>query len=114
MRPRSIALLVLLALALRLGTGPHPCHAMAAMAATAASGAHAACHQQSHPKAPAPGDEDCCKNGDPLCASSCQTAAVLQVALPAPVPLAFQEQIFASEHGAALPVVFPIDHVPLA
>ena len=114
MRPRSIALFVLLALALRLGTGPHPCHAMAAMAATAAPAAHAACHQQSHPKAPTSGDEDCCKNGDPLCASSCQTAAVLQVALRAPVSQAFQEQVFALEHRAAPPVVFPIDHVPLA
>jgi hypothetical protein len=110
MRLRSIALLLLLALALRLGAGPHPCHAMAAPAAPA----HASCHQPSPPKAPTPGEEDCCKNGDPLCASSCQTAAVLQAALATPGAAPFQEQVSAPEHRATPPVVFPIDHVPLA
>jgi hypothetical protein len=107
MRLRSTALLLLLALALRLGAGPHPCHAMAAPAA------HASCHQESHPKAPLPGDEDCCKHGD-ACEHACQTAAVLQVALPAPGLLAFQERVPAPEHRPAPPVAFPIDHVPLA
>jgi len=110
MRPRSIALLLLLTLALRLGAGPHPCHAMAAPAAPAE---HASCHQESHPKAPAPGDEDCCKHGESLCEHACQTAAVLRVSLPAPVLLAFQEQVPTPEHRAMPPVAFPIDHVPL-
>ena len=108
MRPRSIALLLLLAFALRLGAGPHPCHAMAARAA------HASCHQESTPKTPMPGDENCCKDGDSLCEHACQTAAVFQVALPAPVFLAFEEQVPAPEHRATPPVAFPIDHVPLA
>lgn len=107
MRPRSIALLLLLVLALRLGAGPHPCHAMASPAA------HASCHQESQPKAPVPGDEDCCKNGDALCEHACQTAAVLAVALPAPALLAYEEQVAAPEHRATPPVAFPIDHVPL-
>jgi hypothetical protein len=111
MRLRSIALLLLLALALRLGAGPHPCHAMAAPAAPAA---HASCHQESQPKAPTPDGEDCCKNGDSLCEHACQTAAVLQVTLPAPAFLAFEEQASAPEHRATPPVAFPIDHVPLA
>lgn len=110
MRPRSIAPLLLLAFALRLGAGPHPCHAMAAPASPAA---HASCHQESRPKAPASGDEDCCKNGD-ACEHACQTAAVLRVVLPTPVLLAFQEQAHAPEHRATPPVAFPIDHVPLA
>lgn len=110
MRLRSIALLLLLALGLRLGGGPHPCHAMAAPAASAA---HASCHQESKPKAPVPGDENCCKNGDSLCEHACQTAAVLQVILPAPALLAFQEQVASLEHRATPPVAFPIDHVPL-
>jgi hypothetical protein len=111
MRLRSIALLLLLALGLRLGAGPHPCHAMAPPAAPAA---HASCHQESQPKAPMPGDEDCCKNGESLCDHACQTAAVLRVALPAPVLLAYQEQVPVPEHRATPPVAFPIDHVPLA
>src|SRR5436305_15009765 len=110
MRPRSIALLLLLALALRLGVGPHPCHAMAAPAAPAA---HASCHQESQPKAPVPGDEDCCKNGDALCEHACQTTAVLQVTLSAPAFLVYEEQGPTPEHRAMPPAVFPIDHVPL-
>jgi hypothetical protein len=111
MRPRSIALLLLLALSLRLGMGPHPCHAMAA--APAVPAAHASCHQETRPKAPVPGDKDCCKDKDSLCEHACQTAAVLRVILPAPALLAFQEQVSAPEHRATPPVVFPIDHVPL-
>lgn len=111
MRPRSIALLLLLALGLRLGAGPHPCHAMAPPAAPAA---HASCHQEPQPKAPISGDEDCCKKGDPLCEHGCQTAAVLRVTLPVPALLAYEEQGPAPEHRATPPVAFPIDHVPLA
>jgi hypothetical protein len=111
MRLRSIALLLLLALALRLGAGPHPCHAMAAPAAPAA---HASCHQESQPKSPMPDGEDCCKNGASLCEHACQTAAVLQVILPSPVILPFQEQVSSPEHHATPPAAFPIDHVPLA
>ncbi|HEY2293725.1 MAG TPA: hypothetical protein VGM86_23725 [Thermoanaerobaculia bacterium] len=110
MRLRSIALLLLLALGLRLGAGPHPCHATAAPVSAMA---HASCHQGSQPKAPVPGDEDCCKGGDALCEHACQTAAVFQVTLQTPALLAFQEQAAALEHRAKPLVAFPIDHVPL-
>ncbi len=109
MRLRSIALLLLLALALGLGAGPHPCHAMSAAAEPVS------CHGAQHaPKAPLPGEGDCCKGGHALCESACQTAGVLQVALPPPAVLPFQEQI-ASPVDRSLPLfVLAIDHVPLA
>jgi hypothetical protein len=109
MRLRSIALLLLLALSLRLGAGPHPCHAMAAAAKPGS------CHGAQHaPKAPLPAEDDCCKGGHTLCEKGCQTAAVLQVALPPPAVLPFQEQT-ASPVDRSLPLfVLAIDHVPLA
>jgi hypothetical protein len=110
MKLRFIALLLLLALGLRLGVGPHPCHAMKA----AAPAQPASCHGEQHaPKTPAPGEDDCCKGGHALCEKGCQTAAVLQVDLPAPVVLAFQEQS-SSPVDRSLPLfVLSIDHVPL-
>ncbi len=111
MRPRSIALLLLLALALRLGVGPHPCHAGTPPAAAAA---HASCHQESSPKAPAQnGEKDCCKGEHSLCENACQTAAVLSVTLASPAALPIQEHASFPEHPATPPVVFPIDHIPL-
>jgi hypothetical protein len=109
MKLRSIALLLLLALGLRLGVGPHPCHAMKAAAQPAS------CHGAQHaPKPPAPGENDCCKGGHALCEKGCQTAAVLQVDLSAPAGLAFQEQS-SSPVDRSLPLfVLSIDHVPLA
>jgi hypothetical protein len=113
MRLRSIALLLLLALSLRLGAGPHPCHAMAQLSSAAAG--QAACHQEPSPKAPAPeGEGGCCKGDHSLCENACQTAAVLQVALPAPEILPVQERASSPEHPATPPVAFPIDHIPLA
>ena len=112
MKLRSIALLLLLALGLRLGVGPHPCHAMKAMKTAAQP---ASCHGGQHaPKAPAPGEDDCCKGGHALCEKGCQTAAVLQVALPAPAVLAFQEQSFSPVDRSLPLFVLSIDHVPLA
>jgi len=110
MKLRSIALLLLLALGLRLGVGPHPCHAMAAAEKPAGS-----CHGEQHaPKAPLPAEDDCCKGGHALCEKGCQTAAVLQVDLPAPAVLSFQEQS-SSLVDRSLPLfVLSIDHVPLA
>lgn len=119
MRLRSIALLLLLALSLRLGAGPHPCHAMVksgapGMADMPAMAGHASCHQGSRPKAPVPGSDDCCKGDHALCERGCQTAAVLQVDLPAPAVLPFEEQISFLEDRSTPPFVFSIDHVPLA
>jgi hypothetical protein len=113
MKLRSIALLLLLALGLRLGVGPHPCHAMQAMKTAAAQ--PASCHGGHHaPKTPTPGEDDCCKGGHALCERGCQTAAVLQVALPAPMVLSFHEQT-SSPVDRSLPLfVLSIDHVPLA
>ncbi len=117
MRLRSIALFLLLALALRLGVGPHPCHAMAMKMAMAAGAAKpGSCHGggQRSPKAPLPGEDDCCKGGHILCERGCQTAAVLQVALPAPAVLPFEEQVSFLEDLSTPLFVFPIDHIPLA
>jgi len=111
MRSRSIALLVLLALSLRLGAGPHPCHAMAIASMAKPGSCHGA---QTAPKAPVPGEGDCCKDGHVLCESACQTAGVLQVALPPPTPLPFLERT-PSPVDRSLPLfVLAIDHVPLA
>jgi hypothetical protein len=111
MKLRSIALLLLLALSLRLGAGPHPCHAMTA----AAEAKPGSCHGERHaPKAPLPGEGDCCKGGHTLCEQGCQTAAVLLVDLSAPAALSFQEQA-SSPVDRSLPLfVLSIDHVPLA
>ena len=111
---RPVALLVLLALSLRLGVGPHPCHAMSA-AMTSAAAKTGSCHgARQAPKAPLPGEGDCCKGGHALCESACQTAGVLQVALPPPTVFPFLEQA-ASPVDRSLPLfVLAIDHVPLA
>jgi hypothetical protein len=109
MKLRSIALLLLLALGLRLGVGPHPCHAMSAAAKPGS------CHGEQHaPKAPQPGEDDCCKGGHALCEKGCQTAAVLQVDLPAPAVLSFQEQSSLPVDYSLPLFVLSIDHVPLA
>jgi len=109
MKLRSIALLLLLALGLRLGVGPHPCHAMKAAAQPAS------CHGEQHaPKTPVPGEGDCCKGGHALCEKGCQTAAVLQVDLPAPAVLAFQKQSSWPKDRSLPLFVLSIDHVPLS
>ncbi|HEY0510480.1 MAG TPA: hypothetical protein VGH73_01160 [Thermoanaerobaculia bacterium] len=112
MRPRSIVLLLLLALALRLGAGPHPCHAMAV--SSSSTTAHAACHESPRPKAPSPGSDDCCKGDHALCEQACQKAARLQVSLVLPDSQTFQELTWSLEDRSMPPVVFPIDHIPLA
>ncbi|MFL6193466.1 MAG: hypothetical protein ACJ75H_04805 [Thermoanaerobaculia bacterium] len=119
MRLRPISLLLLLALALRLGAGPHPCHAavdtVAAQAASMPSchGSHAQA-----PKAPdkAPKGSGCCdpKGNHSLCEQGCQRAAVLAVGLSAPADRPFQELYPAAAPATAAAVPFAIDHVPLA
>lgn len=108
MKLRAIALLLLLALGLRLGVGPHPCHAMKAAAQPGS------CHgERQAPKTPPPGEDDCCKGGHALCEKGCQTAAVLLADLPSPAALPFQESI-SSPVDRSLPLfVLAIDHVPL-
>lgn len=114
MRRGPLALLVLFALALRLGAGPHPCHAMSASARPAAP-VHASCHGT---RAPVPkGGDDCCdpRTGDhSLCEKGCERAAVLRVALALPVARSFDEPAVPAADRPAPAVVFPIDHVPLA
>jgi hypothetical protein len=109
MRFRPIALLLLLVLGLGLSAGPHPCHAMSAAAKPGS------CHGAGHvPKAPPPGEGDCCKGGHALCESACQTAGVLQMALTRPMTPPFLEP-GASPVDRSLPLfVLAIDHVPLA
>jgi hypothetical protein len=119
MRLRPIALLLLLVLSLRLGAGPHPCHAMSGAmmsgAMTSEKMAPGSCHGAGHaPKVPLPGEGDCCKGNHALCESACQTAGVLQVALLSPTALPFLAQA-ASPVDRSLPLfVLAIDHVPLA
>jgi len=108
MRLRSIALLLLLAFALGLGAGPHPCHAMASAAKPGS------CHGAQAPKAPLPGEGDCCKGGHALCENACQTAGVLQVTLPPPANVSFQQAILSPEDRSLPLFVLSIDHVPLA
>jgi hypothetical protein len=108
---RSIAVLLLLALALRLGAGPHPCHGTMAMAKPTS------CHagHSSHGTPPAQENEnDCCKNGHVLCENACQTAAVLRVAVPPPGHLRFDEWTPSAEDRSLPLFVLAIDHVPLA
>ena len=109
MKFRPVAFLLLLAFSLRLGAGPHPCHAMAS---AAKPGSCHGAHQQ--PKAPLPGEGDCCKGGHALCENACQTAGVLQVILPPPVAISFEEGSLLSEDRSLPLFVLSIDHVPLA
>jgi hypothetical protein len=112
MKLRPLSLLLLICLALRLGAGPHPCHAQAAVTAPSPSGP-APCHGT---KAPSEEKNDCCdpKTGDhSLCEQGCQRAAVLLVALALPAVQSFEELVPSSEHGSPPPLAFPIDHVPL-
>jgi hypothetical protein len=119
MRLRPLALLLLLALALRLVAGPHPCHAAVETAKAQAPAATAmpSCHGGSH-KAPekAPKESDCCdpKGNHSLCEQGCQRAAVLAVGLAVPAERPFQELSPSSAPAAAAPMAFAIDHVPLS
>jgi hypothetical protein len=118
MRPRSLSLLLLICLALRLGAGPHPCHARTMPAAPAGP---ASCHGMPAPaQEPAHGQErekdDCCdpRTGDhSLCEQGCQRAAVLGGSLVLPLGRPFEEQSPSPEQGSPSPPAFPIDHVPL-
>jgi len=121
MKRTPIIFLLLLAIALGLSAGPHPCHAMAgprpAVAVPAAE--HASCHgQQPAPKAPArQGDHDCCdpvKGGHALCDNACQGTALIGVAPVVPATLSFQELAVAVLDRPASPFVLSIDHVPLS
>ncbi|HEV2851897.1 MAG TPA: hypothetical protein VHC97_03745 [Thermoanaerobaculia bacterium] len=117
MKRTPIALLLLLALALGLSAGPHPCHGMEAPKVQATA-EHASCHgAPAAPKAPAKGGGDCCdpaKGGHAMCDQACQGTAVLIVAPAVPEALAFQELPVPVLDRPASPLVFPIDHVPLS
>ncbi|HKI06024.1 MAG TPA: hypothetical protein VKK31_28860 [Thermoanaerobaculia bacterium] len=121
MKRTPIVLFLLLAIALGLSAGPHPCHAaegpVPAMAP--AMEEHASCHAQP-PAAKAPAqekDHDCCdpvKGGHILCDQACQGSAVLGFASAVPAFRSFQE---LSAPVLSRPVslfVLSIDHVPLA
>lgn len=120
MRRTSIIFLLLLAMALGLTAGPHPCHAMEEAPKAPVAAGHASCHgggQPAAPKAPVHGSNDCCdptKGGHAMCDQACQGAAVLIVAPTIPAALAFQELPVPTLDRPASPFVFPIDHVPLS
>jgi len=119
MKRTPIALLLLLALALGLSAGPHPCHGMGAPRVQAMA-EHASCHggAPAAPKAPVKkSGGDCCdplKGGHAMCDQACQGAAVLIVAPAVPEVLSFQELPVPVLDRPASAFVFPIDHVPLS
>src|ERR1700704_756860 len=112
---RPLTLLLLLAIALGMMAGPHPCHAQPAPQ-TVTTG-HASCHASQGAKAPSKPAHDCCdpqKGGHVLCDQACQGAAVMAVAPTLPEALAFREpELPVAQRSGAL-FVFAIDHVPLA
>jgi hypothetical protein len=112
MRP-ALAFLLLLALALGMMAGPHPCHAQTPQTTTG----HASCHgPHAAPKtSPKPG-HDCCdpeKGGHALCDQACQGAAVMGVASTLPESLAFRELELPVVDRPGVLFVLAIDHVPL-
>jgi hypothetical protein len=121
MRRTPIIFLLLLAMALGLSAGPHPCHAGEAPKVAEVKTGHASCHGGAQPAAPKvpvkDSGGDCCdpaKGGHAMCDQACQGAAVLIVAPAVPAALAFQELPAPTLDRPALPFVFPIDHVPLS
>jgi len=127
MKRTPIVFLLLLAIALGVSAGPHPCHAaegkpvpaVPAVPADAAVAGHASCHGTPAPaKAPVQKkDHDCCdpaKGGHVLCDNACQGMAVIGVAPAAPAVHAFQELTAAVLDRPAALFVFSIDHVPLS
>lgn len=120
MKRTPIALLLLLALALGLSAGPHPCHGMEAPKKAEVKTGHASCHggAPAAPKAPVKKDGgDCCdplKGGHAMCDQACQGAAVLMVTPAVPEVQAFQDLPVPVLNRPVSPLVFPIDHVPLS
>ena len=124
MKRTPIVFLLLLAIALGVSAGPHPCHAaegqaVPAVPAEAAVAEHASCHGTPAPaKAPVQKkDHDCCdpaKGGHVLCDQACQGAAVVGVAPTVPAVLSFQEVVADVLDRPASLFVLSIDHVPLS
>jgi hypothetical protein len=113
---RAAVTLLLLAILLGTGAGPHPCHA--AEKAPAVKVEHASCHGPHAPvKAPQPKGHDCCdpvKGGHVLCDQACQGAAVIGMAPALPEILSFQELAAPVSQRPGVLFVLAIDHVPLA
>jgi hypothetical protein len=108
----ALTCLLLLAIALGVSAGPHPCHAQIRQVPETPSchGSHAAL------KAPAKPAHDCCdpeKGGHALCDQACQGAAVMAVASTAPESLAFRELEPPAVDCKGALFVLTIDHVPL-
>jgi len=124
MERTPIVFLLLLAIALGVSAGPHPCHAaegqpVPAAPAEAAVTEHASCHGTPAPaKAPVQKkDHDCCdpvKGGHVLCDNACQGMAVIGVAPAVPAVHAFQEMAAHVLDRPASLFVLSIDHVPLS
>jgi hypothetical protein len=122
MKRTPIVFLLLLAIALGVSAGPHPCHAAEGQPAPveAAVAEHASCHGTPAPaKAPVQEkkDHDCCdpaKGGHVLCDNACQGAAVVGVAPTVPAALSFQEVAADVLDRPASLFVLSIDHVPLS
>jgi hypothetical protein len=130
MKRTPIIFLLLLAIAVGVSAGPHPCHAaegqpVPVVPAEAAVAEHASCHgTPAPPAAKAPvqekqekKDHECCdpvKGGHVLCDQACQGAAVVGVAPTVPVALSFQEVATDVLDRPASLFVFSIDHVPLS
>lgn len=117
MRRTPIIFLLLIAIALGLSAGPHPCHATERQPAQRMT-EHASCHgPQPAPKVPAKGNHDCCdpvKGGHVLCDNACQGTAFIVAAPVVPAALSFQELAAAVLDRPASPFVLSIDHVPLS
>jgi hypothetical protein len=114
---RSLTLLLLLAIALGMMAGPHPCHAQPGPAPQTATTGHASCHASQGAKAPSKPAHDCCdpqKGGHVLCDQACQVAAVMVVVPTLPEILAFREPEPPVMHCSGALFVLSIDHVPLA
>jgi hypothetical protein len=124
MKRTPVIFLLLLAIALGVSAGPHPCHAAEGqpVPAEAVVAEHASCHGTPVPapaKAPVQEkkDHDCCdpvKGGHVLCDNACQGMAVIGVAPAAPAIHAFQEMAAHVLDRPASLFVLSIDHVPLS
>ena len=116
---RTSILLLLTAIVLGMGGGPHPCHgAGEPIRASETAAAPAPCHEsQPAPESPAPQDHDCCdpiKGGHALCDQACQSSAVLGFAPALASVRPFVELTAILQDRPASQFVPSIDHVPLA
>jgi hypothetical protein len=118
MKRTPITWILLLAVALGMSAGPHPCHAAAAPdRATPAAAGHASCHSDRQESEAPSGEHDCCdprKGGHALCDQACQGTAVLGVAPVLPSARSFEELTVPVQDRPASLFALAIDHVPLA